>query len=187
MELTPVFGIKKPAVGDGQKEVIISESFDIIEAALQGRAPGITQTAPHVPAARVYHNAAQSVAHNTLVALAFNSERYDTDVIHDTATNNSRLVCKTAGLYSVKGCAAFAASATGIRQVNIRLNGATYLDGLTLPAAGAADATMITVTTDYFLAANDYVELIAYQTSGGALNVTASANQSPEFMMKRVG
>lgn len=145
------------------------------------------QTVPSVPACRAYHNASQSVANNTLTALALNQERYDTDEIHDPAANNSRLVCKTAGLYAVIGHAVFAAHATGYRQLSIRLNGATYISPQNNLSVGGADATNLTAQTQYFLNVNDYVELIAYQTSGGALNVLASANQSPEFMMARIG
>jgi hypothetical protein len=40
-----------------------------------------------------------------------------------------------------------------------------------------------TVTTVYDLAAGDYLEVFAYQDSGGALNVQTNANYSPEFSM----
>ena len=39
---------------------------------------------PSLPGARVYHNANQSISNTTVTALAFNSERWDTDTIHDT-------------------------------------------------------------------------------------------------------
>jgi hypothetical protein len=42
------------------------------------------------------------------------------------------------------------------------------------------------VATRYPLVVNDYVEAVVRQTSGGALNVLALGNQSPEFMMARV-
>lgn len=137
--------------------------------------------------ARAYHNAAQSIAHNTTTALAFNSERYDVDgvggsTIHDNVTNNSRLTCRVAGVYSIVGCVQWAGSTTGLRQVEIRLNGATII-GQVIQAAVIATEVTLNVTCEYALAVNDYVELLAYQNSGIALNVNVSGNASPEFSM----
>lgn len=140
-----------------------------------------------VPAARAYHNANQSVANATLTALALNSERFDSDTIHDTSTNNSRLTCKTAGRYVITASAGFAANATGIRLIGIRLNGSTYIAQSVTNNVGAGQNCNMEASAVYELAVNDYLELIAYQTSGGALNVEALANFSPELAMARVG
>jgi hypothetical protein len=137
--------------------------------------------------ARVFHNAAQSIANNATAALAFNSERNDTDTIHDTVTNNSRLICKTAGIYQITGQATFAANATGIREVGIRLNGSTFLADSNKNNVGASIDARLSVTTIYNLAVNDYVELIVFQNSGASLNVLSAGNYSPEFMMIRIG
>ena len=57
-----------------------------------------------------------------------------------------------------------------------------------LPAVtGGTDVTALTIDTDWDMSATDYVELLAYQTSGGALNVVNGGNYSPEFMMHKVG
>jgi hypothetical protein len=143
----------------------------------------------NAPQARVYHNAAQSVANATLAALAFNSERFDTDTIHDNATNNSRLTCKTAGLYLITGSLAFNTAATGnVRAAQIRINGATDIAAQYIPPiGGGALATIISVATLYVMAVNDYAQLMVYQDSGGALNVNAAGNYSPEFAMVKVG
>lgn len=136
---------------------------------------------------RAYHNAAQAVTTATFTVLALNSERYDTDGIHDTVTNNSRLTCKTAGKYIITGNVEFAANATGFRIVQIYLNGATtiaYQIELNPTAGGLIE---MTISTLYSLALNDFVELRVYQNSGGNLNVTSAANYSPEFAMSRVG
>ena len=79
--------------------------------------------------ARVYHNANQNIAHNTLTALALNSERWDTDAYHDVTTNNSRLTVPAgqAGKYIIVGHVRFDNNSSGARQIVIRLNGATNL------------------------------------------------------------
>ncbi len=51
---------------------------------------------------------------------------------------------------------------------------------------GAFDHPM-SITADYDMAQNDYAELIAWQGSGGALNVSVTGNYSPEFSMERIG
>lgn len=144
-----------------------------------------------MPAVRVFHNANQSITTATLTALAFNSERYDTvggvaSNQHDTVTNNSRLTCRYAGIYDISASVEFAANATGERDVRIRLNGTTYIGFQREPTNTASFSTIVNCTTDYQLAVNDYVECVVFQESGGALNVVASSNWSPEFMMKRV-
>jgi hypothetical protein len=146
----------------------------------------------YAPAVRVYHNAAQSITSATPTALAFNSERFDqagnaADTMHDNVTNNSRLTCRYAGVYQITGNASFAANATGYRQLEIKLNNTTTIESSIDMTASGTVASRILCTTLYSLAVNDYVELIAYQTSGGGLNVDVIGNLSPEFMMVRVG
>lgn len=45
---------------------------------------------------------------------------------------------------------------------------------------------MQVITTLYDLGVDDYIEVMVYQTSGGALNVEKTAQYSPEFMMVKV-
>ena len=138
--------------------------------------------------ARVYNSANIACTNAADTLLTFNSERYDTDTIHSTASNTGRLTATTAGKYHISATVIFAASATGARGLQIRLNGTTTVAIVRTPAvAGGTDSTALTISTDYDLAATDYVELLAYQTSGGSLNAVAGGNYSPEFMMHRLG
>lgn len=136
--------------------------------------------------ARAYHNTTQSIADSTFVAISLNSERWDTDTIHDTVTNNSRLTCKTAGLYVIHAHLGYASHATGRRYLIIRLNGTTEICRESQTAVNGS-ATTLTVATEYQLAVNDYVEMVAWQNSGGALNTEQVANYSPELAMTRLG
>ena len=70
--------------------------------------------AQYMPAVRVTHSIAQSISNNTLTALAFDTERFDTasnaaDTQHDNASFNSRLTCRYAGIYAINGCAEWSA------------------------------------------------------------------------------
>lgn len=143
---------------------------------------------PAVVGASAYHNADQSIADNTLTVVALNSERWDTDTIHDTATNNSRLTCKTAGKYQITFTGLFGVHATGERGLFIRLNGTTYIAGdQRMSVTDGVDGAAATISRLYDLAVNDYVEGVVLQKSGGALNLLALGNRSPEFMMVRIG
>jgi len=138
--------------------------------------------------ARVYNSGALTITNNTLTALTFDSERFDTDTIHSTASNTSRLTATTAGKYAISGHIEWAANATGHRLIAIRLNGTTSLASIRRNAiSGGAATEQQSIATIYELAVNDYVELHVLQTSGGNLNVNAAGNYSPEFSMHRVG
>ena len=148
--------------------------------------PTGTGEANYNEGARVYHDANQSVPNITATTLAFNSERYDTDTIHDNVTNNSRLTCETAGKYIIVANIRWTSSALLYRIIYIGLNGATII-GLSQIDAVQTGTTEMIVTTIYDLAVTDYVEVVAYQNSGAAKNVEVSPNYSTEFMMQRIG
>lgn len=126
-----------------------------------------------IPSARVRHSAAQTIPDNNSTSLAFDTDRWDTEAIHDTATNNSRLTCVTAGKYTITAHVTFAATSdVGNRAAYLIVNGATTIGGQLIRAADS-DVTKIIVGTEWPLAASDYVEVLAYQNSGGDLLVVA--------------
>lgn len=136
--------------------------------------------------ARVYNSANQSIANAGVGdVITFNTEVFDNDAIHDNVTNNSRLTCKTAGLYVIYATVIFASNPTGVRAVDIRLNGTSNI-GENQVAAGSNVLT-VSVGTLYPLIVGDYIEVVAYQSSGGALNSLASGQTGPALMMGRLG
>jgi hypothetical protein len=135
--------------------------------------------------ARVYNDTAITITTATATALTFNQERYDTDTIHSTVADTSRLTCKTAGKYFINGQISFDGSVTGLRDVRLDLNGASQIvfvrsDTLT------GNTYLHQVSTVWSLAVNDYVELVVYQTKGTDLDATVVAGHSPEFMMQLI-
>jgi hypothetical protein len=154
--------------------------------------PAWTTVTAATPAVRCYNSANISIATATVVALTFNTNRYDqgtSTAQHSTGSNTSRLVCQTAGIYHITGLIQFNGDTGGVRRVGtIRLNGSTTLCQVELPApTNGSNFPQLVVTCDYALVATDYVELVVYQDSGSAVNVNAAANGSPEFMWHRVG
>ena len=128
-----------------------------------------------IPAScEAYASATTSLANSTATAVAFAAENWDTDAFHDNVTNNTRLTVPAGlgGRYLVIGGCTFALNITGVRSIRLRVNGAGTNDSFTmLPTTGLA--TIMSVSRELLLNAGDYVELLAYQTSGGALNALA--------------
>lgn len=136
--------------------------------------------------ARVYNSANISVADVTQQVLTFDTEAFDTDTIHSTSSNTGRLTATTAGKYLIIGQALFRNNATGERWLSLRVNGATFIARTTTNSNGAGIDEHLEVATYYNLSATDYVELLAYQDSGGALFVDVNTSSSPYFMMVKV-
>jgi hypothetical protein len=144
--------------------------------------------AHRMPTARVYASASFAVANNALTAVPFDSERYDTDTIHDTVTNNTRLTCKTAGVYSVGSSVWFVSTTVGYRDVQLVVNGATVIGRDVRPTSSGTEPAVITVAgVQWQFAVNDYVEVKVQHTSGSSLSVFGPAGSiGPEFWMTRV-
>jgi len=146
---------------------------------------GVPSVGP-VPACRVFNSAAISLTSGASTPVPFDSERRDTDNIHDPAVNPTRLTCRTAGKYLIFGTAGFLSNATGQRQLRVKLNGSTQYLAVHEDTANATYSTYLEIATVYDLAVGDYVELEVIQDSGGALNLLAAPMYSPEFGMIRI-
>ena len=129
-------------------------------------------TPPSVKASR---SAVQSLAHNTYTALAFtDADKWDTDSFHSTTSNSSRITIPAGlgGKYFLTAGVNFAAAADSTRLVKIQLNGATDLTIIQGTNGTGAGAYSVALPTLQELAAGDYIELICYQFSGAAMNIT---------------
>jgi hypothetical protein len=136
--------------------------------------------------ARVYHNAGQATVSGVNLILTYNSERYDTDQIHDLVVNPDRLTCRTAGIYLITTAVRWQNNANGLRHFWAYLNGATRVCQMTEnPAVG--DTTYQLLTTNVELVVGDYLQTGVYQNSGVGLSIDSVAQRSPEFMMQRIG
>lgn len=142
------------------------------------------------PVARAYRLAtsAQDIPNNAWTSIGFDAETSDNDNIHDTATNNTRFTCKTAGVYSLFGVVHITNNSTGVREARILLNGGSFSNVLASDSRNAVngDHTIIPISTTVELAVGDYVELQAYQNSGGLLALNVGVNVS-HFEMVKVG
>ena len=139
---------------------------------------------------RVTATAAQSLTNNTVTKLTFNtasatptSDSYDPQAWFDNA--NDRITVGQAGFYNITANVSFATNATGRRLVQILVNGADR--GSVQMTASTASTTIISVSTNIYLAATDYVEVHALQQSGGALNTVSVTGAYPVLSVGRIG
>jgi len=122
----------------------------------------------------LYNSTTVSAANNTVTTMTFDSELFDTDAYHSTATNTSRITIPAgkAGYYLLYGQITFLASSTGVRQAQLHKNGsASELTIDALPNSASAVNDNPQVTSIQYLAVADYIEIKGFQTSGGALNM----------------
>ena len=111
---------------------------------------------------------ALSIPNNVVTAVTFDTEEFDNDGCFTASSTN--VTVKTAGVYSISATCSFAINATGVRFMDVLVNG-TKVNGAYSFTAGAGNPTTLTATCLRLCAVNDIVTMTAYQTSGGALNV----------------
>jgi hypothetical protein len=160
---------------------------DTIDLTYTDATPALTADLKHV-GAHVRHDATQALTTATTTVIAFNQERWDTHAFHDNSTNNSRLTIPSGktGKYIVSAGIVFEANATGVRYIDILKNGTTALRSVEVSASSAFE-TMLTISAIVNLAATDYVQVRAFQDSGGNLNVLSVAEYTPEFELAFLG
>lgn len=145
---------------------------------------------PNVPACRIHDNAVQSISHNVVTTIDFNSERFDTDSMHDNVTNNSRITINTAGLYVVTAVIALEANSDYTELVVIlNVNGATQIAAQRAWPNTQSLNPHNTVSTIWLFSAGDYIETTIRQRNGAAAarNTTVSVAQTPEFAATWLG
>ena len=139
---------------------------------------------------RITATAAQSLTNNTVTKITFNTasstpttDSYDPQAWFDNA--NDRITVGQDGFYNITANVGFATNATGRRLVQIYVNGSDR-GGVQLQALSGA-TTLLSVSTNVYLVATDYVEVHALQQSGGALNTVSLTGVYPVLSVGRIG
>ena len=116
--------------------------------------------------AKVNNAGTQSISNDTVTAVTFNAEEFDTDAYHSTVSNTSRMTIPSGkgGKYHVLGGTRCAGST--LWTVAIGVNGTRIRSQTAFPTASDVQ------TSAYVsVVAGDYIELLVHQNSGGALDV----------------
>ena len=135
------------------------------------------------PTCAVYHSVAQSIPNVASTNLAYDSERHDSDALHDTVTNNDRITIRRAGIYQFHSRWNWAASAVGRRYGRLlRGNDNLFIQEEEMPPLAAGVTFMSLVSRPIICAVGDWFVTQVYQGSGAALDVVAF----PEFSVTKV-
>lgn len=158
--------------------VAVGTSGQVLTSNGAGAAPTFQAAAGGTSAsAKVRKTTAQSINNSTATLLTWDSEDFDTDTIHDTSSNTSRLTATTAGKYLLIANIVFSSNNTGNRQILIYKNGSSTGDSLLWGnSGGGEDQTLF--TSLYDLSSSDYLECYVWQDSGTSINVTTSSSFS---------
>ena len=147
---------------------------DYVLTAASGETTGMKWSA--VPTAnftgcRIFNSTDTAIANNTTTAYTCNSESFDTDGYHSTATNTSRITIPAGkgGKYLLTAKLEWYSNNTGARYVGIGLNGGNNVAQFNTAAVNNQQTLCLTTLAN--LSVGDYVEMFAYQTSGGNLSL----------------
>lgn len=115
------------------------------------------------PKCRVYRSTTvQTVTNNTEAAVQWNDESFDTDSMHSTVTNNTRITAQTAGYYrAYTQLYLYDRPLDSSTEVYIRKNGSTELARYNhrIGSLEGEDYVWVVATMGY-LSVSDYVEVI---------------------------
>ena len=108
----------------------------------------------------------------TLTAVEWNNEIYDTDAIHDTGTNPSRLTVQsgTSGLVRLQG--SIQCNVTGELGIELRKNGSALTPSIQMDTDGT---NICFISYPIAVSAGDYFELFT-RSSGASPSVSVDAN-----------
>jgi hypothetical protein len=108
----------------------------------------------------------------TTTLVTFNSENYDTDGMHSTSSNTSRITAVTAGLYEFRWFVRMASATYTQLDLDLRLNangasgGGSSILPSNLPFTSGGSFRLINFSYCQFMNAGDYHEAFVTQTSG---------------------
>lgn len=119
---------------------------------------------------RVHRTANQSLANDARTAISWQASIWNVGTMWVLATNPSRITVPTTGVYLLTAKAPWTANNAGRRGIGYRISGGVAEYDMQFQTAqnGASRENGADLLS---LVAGDYVEVYAYQSSGGSLNL----------------
>lgn len=136
-----------------------------------------------IPSVRVYKSGVQGIPATTWTIVTFDTESYDTDSMHDTVTNNERIVCQRAGKYHVFAQLRYAAG-TGWRTMALYNQDGDDVSWVFSTTSWGGNPTYLHASLVLDMAVGDYVYMRTYST--GAYNADSGENGT-YLGMTRIG
>jgi hypothetical protein len=128
------------------------------------------------------HVTPPTISDSTLTVIDWDNEDWKTVTsMHTNGSHPERLVVPYDALYEVFADVVFEAAASGVRRVDLVLNGTTTLATAAVPSCGASDDTPVHLRFAGAFSAADYLTVLAYQTSGGDVALSAAPASTAEL------
>lgn len=134
--------------------------------------------------ARVTKTNNQSIPDNTNTLVDWETADNDTHGAFNLSTD--RFTAPSAGFYSINSSLEFAANATGQRAAQLYKNGSLFCEIGAHATVSASFTSRVFGATTLYLNAGDYLEIYAYQSSGGALNLCISGDDYTFLSISKV-
>lgn len=139
-------------------------------------------------APRVFRTALLSVANTTDTAVTWQAADGNGLTSWSSGTNPTRLTAQVPGRYMAVASMRWASNGTGFRTGEIRLNGTTIIGRHAQAFVAAGSPTQYTLCSmPVSLAIGDYIELIAWQNSGAALDLAYQNDYSISMALEYLG
>jgi len=122
------------------------------------------------PACSVKAAVSQSVPNATHTALIAPTENFDTDTMHSTVTNTSRITATTAGRYLVSATLVFGSNATGIRILSFFVDATTSYEMVAVNTNTGGNTTL-SGSRAFALTAGQFIEVRGFHTAGGNIDL----------------
>ena len=127
--------------------------------------------------ASVYKSSSQSIPHDVLTTVTWNSEDFDTNSFHSTSTNTGRFTIPVAGKYLISVVIGWDTTGSGVtKTVTMRKNGSDVIKSNGLGTG--SDYSTQTLQYIASCAVNDYFEVLVYQPTGSAVSVLLNSNST---------
>jgi hypothetical protein len=142
------------------------------------RLPPVAEAPTPTPVARYNMGSTnQTLSNGFLTPITFDasSPEFNVGGFSLTGTPTTRLTVPVDGYYLFGGRADWLANATGIRQLSLVPQGSGQVAEVIQAPSPAGFETVMEVNTLWYLPAGGYMELVAYQNSGGNLVIASSS------------
>ena len=136
-------------------------------------ATGTVMVSGNMPAFSASNGSSYAISNTTFIKTQNNTKQFDTANAYD-ATTNYRFTPQVAGYYQINGFVSFQSGTSGVGLISIYKNGSRTLDGNQIPFTASAPPKLIISYVLYMNGTSDYLELYAYQSSGGTINIDSS-------------
>ena len=133
----------------------------------------------------LYQNTAQTLSTVALTAVNFDTEVSDTEGGW-SSSDPTKIYCKKAGTYNITAEVYFAANSTGVRIVQIFKN-TDYIGEARVGASPDLQTTPCAAVGGVELVVDDYIQIKAYQSSGGNLQISTDANYTRVAVVASIG